>query len=105
MGASRWSKDVARQGTPTEDFILNAITMNAYGGYGRTLASHDGMISDAFTSKPFYSVSLSYGIDLERLYEHVRFPDSRPVDPGYYYQTIQPPFWPKPVGYNNDRPN
>ncbi len=102
-------KDVCRQGTVSADFLLNALTLSASGGWGRTLMSKDGMVSDALTTRPFYSVSLTYGFDLERLYEHVLYGDARPVDPGYYYQPssgpLGPGFWPQPFKYNNDRPN
>jgi hypothetical protein len=101
--------DVGRQGTMVQDFVYNALTLSASGGYGRTLMSKNGMVSDAFTTRPFYSISMTYGLDLERLYVHARYPEARPVDPGYYYLPSpgpsQPDFWPQPFKYNNDRPN
>ena len=100
--------DVGRQGTLEEDFIYNALTLSASGGYGRTLQAKNGKISDAFTTRPFYSVSLNYGFDLERAYVHLFHSDARPADPGYYYEPNAGPqqtdYWPQPYRYNNDRP-
>jgi hypothetical protein len=99
-------EDVARQGTWQEDFLWNAVTMSASASYGRSVTTKNGQISDALTTKPSYSVSATYQLDLERLYVHTFHADSRPVDAGYYYEyNPQNRFWPEPSSYNNDRPN
>ncbi len=81
-----------RQGTFLEDFIYNAITVNASYSYGRTLALKSSTIhptpfpTNTFNTRPYYSVGATWAMDLERLWVYATKPGARPVDPGFYYQ-------------------
>jgi len=113
-----------RQGTFLEDFIYNAITINASISYGRTLALKGSTVQptvpvNTFNTRPYYSVGATWSMDLERLWVYATKPGSRPLDAGYYYQPqlypendssaffIQPhqkPDWPAVPWQNDDRP-
>jgi len=80
---SRYS--VSKQGTFWEDFLFNAVTMNASYGWGRTLEVKGGMPIDTYNSRPAYNVSVTYALDLERMYIYAMHGGSRPADQGYYY--------------------
>jgi hypothetical protein len=86
---------VANQGTPSEDFVFNAVQLNAGVSYGRTLKTKDTIGIRSGNSRPVYSVALTYSIDLERAWAHIleRAPNARPVDPGYVYKAGCPGFW------------
>ncbi len=73
----------AHQGTFLEDFFWDAIGINASISYGRALAKTNGVLTDAFTTRPFYSVGATYSLDLERMWVYAAHPGSRPGDPGY----------------------
>ena len=111
-------KDVARQGTKIEDFVLNAVTLNTYFNFGRQLDLRDATHIGSRTTGVGYSVSVTYQIDFERAYVHLfhgclENTDGclhnyvRPVDPGYYYDASweSPRFWPDAPQYNSDRPD
>jgi hypothetical protein len=57
----------SQQGTFWEDAFWEAIAVNASLSYGQALAKTNGMITDALTTRPFYSVSASYSLSLERM--------------------------------------
>jgi hypothetical protein len=80
----------SQQGTFWEDAFWEAIAVNASLSYGQALAKTNGVLTDALTTKPFYSVSASYSLNLERMWvyaTHGGSPMTRPVDPGYYMES------------------
>jgi hypothetical protein len=95
---------IANQGTPAEDLFWNAVTLNAAISYGRQLQVKGGTVTDSFNTRPFYSVSATYALDLERLYVYLAHPDTRPVDQGYYFGPTKTGFFldPKSADPNQD---
>lgn len=99
-------EDVQRQGSMLEDFVVNAFTMSASVSYGRTFTAKNGVVTDAVTTRPSYSISVSYQMDLERFLVHAFHYNSWPVDAGYYYEPYDgSDFWPRAPRYQSDRPN
>ncbi len=108
-----------QQGTPMEDLVWNAITINASYSYGRTLAIKNSVPTNTFNTRPYYSVGATWAVDLERLWvygkrveENDRY--DRPLDSGFYYRpppdvssafftpSHQEPDWPaSPLGDDN----
>lgn len=84
---------VSKQGTFCEDVLFNAITVNASYGWGRQLEVKAGLPIDTYNSRPAYNVSVTYAVDLERLYVYALHGGSRPVDPGYYYGPTRNDFY------------
>jgi len=84
--------EVAEQGTPFEDFIYNAVFLNAGISYGKTLNVKQGggtpasSVIETLNTRPTYFVGLTYSIDLERAWIHIMHPYSRAADAGYYYK-------------------
>jgi hypothetical protein len=89
-------QDAYRQATFWDDFFWNAITVNASLSYGRQYQVKNGTPTIALTSKPFYSVSATYAVDLERLWIYATKPNSRPAESGYYYQADTQAFFVNP---------
>src|ERR1700735_1002049 len=76
------------QGTWKEDFFWNAITMDASYSWGRQLQVKNQVPSDSFNSRPFYSVTGTYTLDLEKVWiyaTHGFSSDTRPADQGWYF--------------------
>lgn len=76
----------SKQGTFIEDFVFNAVTVNAYVSYGRALQIQNGVHVNAYNTKPYYGVSATYALDLERMWIYATKDGARPADQGYYYQ-------------------
>jgi len=80
----------AQQGTFWDDVFWEAIAMNASLSYGQALAKTNGMLTDALTTRPFYSVSASYSLNLERMWIYLSNgfnSNVHPMDPGYYIES------------------
>lgn len=91
---------ITNQGSWAEDFIFNAVLLNAGTAYGESLVLKNGQATTTSYSQPIYSVGVTYALDLERAYAHVfhGYDNSRPADPGYYFTpgTPAPPAFPPP---------
>lgn len=92
-------REVRAQGSALEDLLINAVQLNAGGGYGRAQLVKNGTAVTSATSRPSFSVGINYVVDLERLYIHLvhndwsdSSHDTRPVDAGYYYSP-EAGFW------------
>lgn len=96
-------REVTEQGSTLEDLLFNAVQINAGGGYGRSLQIKNGVVATSETSRPSFSVGVSYVVDLERLYIHATRGDwsdtTRPVDAGYFFSPAKG-FW-KGTGEGN----
>ena len=102
----------SKQGTFWEDAFWEAVAVNASLSYGQALAKTNGMLTDALTTRPFYSLSASYSLSLERMWIYATQtgnPNAHPVDPGYYINSEfqdpkeSPVFpWNQPIS-NGDR--
>ncbi len=78
---------ISQQGTFWEDFVWNAITMDASYSWGRQLQVKNGTASESFNTRPYYSISGTYTLDLEKMWIYARhwgYPDTRPADQGWY---------------------
>jgi len=86
---------VTHQGSAFEDLVVNPWVLNATIGYGKTLQLKDGDRIEAAGSRPSYSATLSYVVDLERLYVHVFHGQDfgRPTDSGYYFAPGSEAWW------------
>lgn len=93
----RRPSSVTNQGTFLEDFLFNAITMNAGFSYGKTLTIKNGSAIQTLNSRPSYYASLTYSLDLERMWIYAAHHDSddrnRAVNAGYYYHAPCSDFW------------
>ena len=86
---------VTNQGSTLEDFVFNAVRLNAGMGYGKTLQvkNGDGVVTS--NTRPTFFVGLTYALDLERAYVHLFHggADNRPADPGYFVVPACANFW------------
>jgi len=84
-------KAIGLQETFWEDFFWNAITMDASYSYGRQLQVKNGQPTNSYNTQPFYSVSGTYTVDLEKLWiyaKNITLPEAqsvRPADQGWYF--------------------
>ena len=90
---------ITHQNSILDDFVFNAVQMNAGVGYGRALTIRDQDRIETANNRPQYSASLSYSLDLQRVYIHLFHggvrgqTEVRPVDAGYYYAPPNNSFW------------
>jgi hypothetical protein len=86
---------VMRQGSAWEDFAINPWVLNAAVGYGKTSVLKNEDRIRAGGSRPSYSATLSYVLDLERVWVHLAHGEgaARPVDPGYYFAPGNEDWW------------
>jgi hypothetical protein len=70
---------ITNQGSWAEDFIFNALLLNAGISYGQSLTIKNGTATNSVNARPSYSVGMTYALDLERTWVHF-FHDS-PLNP------------------------
>lgn len=94
----------SKQGTFREDVLYNAFTMNAYVSYGRALQIQNGTAVNAYNTRPYYGVSATYALDLERMWIYltkggILNDQVRAADQGYYFDARQAtePFFVDPM--------
>ena len=100
---------IAWQGTFWEEFFWNAITMDASYSWGRQLQVKAGIATSSYNTRPFYSISGTYTLDIERLYIYAKNigagtrtvrPADYGTDQGWYFKVNEPsnnPFYKDPA--------
>jgi len=102
---------IAQQGTFLEDFLWNAVTLDASYSWGRQLQVKAAVPVDTFNTRPFYSVSGTYTLDFEKLYIDLKnlgvSPRTvRPADQGWYFEPKDSGYYQDPADANDsDAPN